>query len=139
VEDKQVELSRILLTRVNRFGEPLDGFIHLYDLFGVRMGPSLVILAACETSGGPSERGEAILGLARGFLEAGVTGLMTTSSTLDEESTSYFMKHFFDALMQIPGTSPSSALLAARRAMAEKSRWNDAYYWGSLTLISGVS
>ena len=139
VEDKQVELSRILLTRVNRFGEPLDGFIHLYDLFGVRMGPSLVILAACETSGGPSERGEAILGLARGFLEAGVTGLMTTSSTLDEESTSYFMKHFFDALMQTPGTSPSSALLAARRAMAEKSRWNDAYYWGSLTLISGVS
>jgi CHAT domain-containing protein/tetratricopeptide (TPR) repeat protein len=141
VADRPAELSRIVLTMVNRHGQPLDGLIHLPDLFGVRMNSSLVILAACEGSGGPSERGDAVLGLARGFLQAGVAGLMTTAqASLDEESTAYLLKYFFDALLSDPASSPPRALLLARRAIAGNERWHaDEYYWGSLGLISGVS
>src|SRR5262249_46021019 len=70
VDDRRPDLSRLLLAA--SADDPV-GAVFATDLSRTRFGNvSLVVLSACETAGGPVNRVEGVVGLARAFLSAGV-------------------------------------------------------------------
>jgi CHAT domain-containing protein len=136
-DDLQPELSSLAMTAVTKDGKPADGLVRVYDLLG-RHWNAFVVLSGCETGSGREVDGEGLIGLSRGFLEAGATGLLAASQRVDAEGSAFLMKEFFGALLRTGAAiTPSAALLHARRALALSARWKDPYFWGSFFLISG--
>lgn len=51
-------------------------------------------LSACETGGGEARAGEGVLGLRRGFAQAGAENLLMTLWPIDDETTVEIMLSF---------------------------------------------
>jgi len=137
-DDLQPELSSIAMTAVDGNGRPVDGLVRLYEILGHHWN-AFVVLSGCETAAGKEMRGEGLIGLSYGFLEAGATGLLASSAKIDAEASAFLMSEFLGALLKADGSvAPAEALLDARRAVARSVRWKDPYYWGSFFLISGA-
>ena len=60
-------------------------------------GTRLVVLAACDTGMGEALAGEGVLGLRRGFIQAGTQNLLLTLWPVDDEATAGFMPEFYAA------------------------------------------
>jgi CHAT domain-containing protein/tetratricopeptide (TPR) repeat protein len=74
----------------------------------------LVVLSACDTGTGDAEAGEGVLGLRRGFAEAGAQNLLLTLWTADDAETAKLMEAFYHEALQTG--NPSSALAHVQRA-----------------------
>ena len=59
-------------------------------------GHPLIILSACETGGVEIQTGDEVFGLARGFIEAGASGLLITGWPITDESAADFTKFFYE-------------------------------------------
>ena len=59
----------------------------------------LVVLSACETGRGLA-RGGGLLGMGRGFLAAGASGLVVTLWRVSDEATAQFVESFYTHLSQ---------------------------------------
>src|SRR5262249_59490636 len=57
------ELSGVVLSLVDRQGEPQDGFLQLYDVYNLDLPAELVVLSACQTGLGKAICGEGRVGL----------------------------------------------------------------------------
>jgi len=136
-DDRQPELSSLVLSMVDSEGRPSDGLIRLYDVYDLKLNAALVVLSACETAAGRDVRGEGLIGLARGFLYAGASGLLASAQPVDGEASAALTRAFFGAMLGPKKLTPSGALLEARRSVAGVGRWKDPYYWGALELIAG--
>jgi CHAT domain-containing protein len=55
----------------------------------------LVTLSACDTGEGESNNGEGVMGLRRGFLEAGAQNLLMTLWAVNDQATADVMKDFY--------------------------------------------
>jgi tetratricopeptide (TPR) repeat protein len=60
-------------------------------------GTWLVTLSACDTGSGQAKAGEGVLGLRRGFLQAGAQHLLMTLWPISDETTVQIMTDFYDA------------------------------------------
>jgi len=136
-DDRQPELSSIVLSMVDERGLAIDGLVHVYDLYDLTLGPALVILSACESASGREVRGEGIIGLSRGFLFAGASGILVSPLKIDAEGSAFLISAFLRELLGPARLPPSKALLEARKTLARSARWKDPYYWGSFVLTSG--
>src|SRR5262249_47005064 len=68
---KRPELSGIVLADQDPDGRPRPGFLSLADISSMRLSAELVVLSACRTALGKEVRGEGLVGLTRGFMDAG--------------------------------------------------------------------
>jgi CHAT domain-containing protein len=127
------ELSGLVLSLVDRQGRSRDGFVRLFDIYEMRLRSDLVVLSACETSIGPTTRGEGMIGLSRGFLAAGSRRVLASLWKVDDRATSEFMRHFYSALLQRNATA-AGALASARKAMRSDPAWKSPYYWAAFVL-----
>jgi tetratricopeptide (TPR) repeat protein len=134
-DDREPELSSLVFSLIDRDGHAIDGFFRLYEVYDSKISPAFVVLSACETAAGKSVRGEGLIGLSRGFLFAGASGLLASLFRVDDEATSVFVTGFLEHLLGPDRRSPSSAALAARRDLAVSTRWKDPYYWGAFVLM----
>jgi len=57
----------------------------------------LVVLSACDTGLGEARSGEGVLGLRRGFIQAGAKNLLMTLWPIDDERTAEFIAGFYTA------------------------------------------
>jgi CHAT domain-containing protein/tetratricopeptide (TPR) repeat protein len=80
----------------------------------------LVVLSACDTGGGQAENGEGVIGLRRGFAEAGAQNLLMTLWTADDAETAGLMQAFYREALQ-SGDAPA-ALARVQRASLEDAR-----------------
>ena len=80
----------------------------------------LVVLSACDTGGGEARAGEGVLGLRRGFAEAGAQNLLMTLWTADDAETANLMEAFYREALQ-SGDAPG-ALARVQRASLEELR-----------------
>jgi CHAT domain-containing protein len=80
----------------------------------------LVALSACDTGGGEARAGEGVLGLRRGFAEAGAQNLLMTLWTADDAETADLMEAFYREALR-SGDAPG-ALARVQRASLDELR-----------------
>jgi CHAT domain-containing protein len=131
INTRHPELSGIVLSLVDEWGQPRDGFLRLHEIYNLKLDADLVVLSACQTALGKEVRGEGLVGLARGFMYAGSPRVVASLWKVDDRATAELMTLFYRAMLgqKLP---PAAAL---RRAQAEMSKkWPSPYYWAGFTL-----
>ncbi len=108
-----------------------DGFITVKDICSQKLKADLVTLSACETGLNKIFAGDEILGLARGFLSAGVKSLILSLWTVSDEATAELMNDFYQNLQR--GASVSASLRAAQNNFIK--RGAHPYFWSPFALI----
>jgi tetratricopeptide (TPR) repeat protein len=75
-----------------------DGIVTAEEAGGLKLdGTWLVVLSACETGSGEARAGEGVMGLRRGFIQAGAQNLLMTLWPISDETTVQIMFDFYDA------------------------------------------
>jgi tetratricopeptide (TPR) repeat protein len=75
-----------------------DGIVTAEDVGGLKLdGTWLVVLSACDTGGGEARAGEGVMGLRRGFVQAGAQNLLMTLWPISDQTTVQIMLDFYDA------------------------------------------
>src|ERR1700680_2887738 len=75
-----------------------DGILTAEDVSTLDMhGTWLVTLSACDTGSGEARAGEGVMGLRRGFIQAGAQNLLMTLWPISDEVTVQIMSDFYDA------------------------------------------
>jgi CHAT domain-containing protein len=91
-----------------------DGIITAEDVSALDLKATwLVILSACDTGSGKAKAGEGVLGLRRGFVQAGVQNLLLTLWPISDEATVQIMVDFYDAVRKT--ANPPQALADVQR------------------------
>ncbi|HMW03237.1 MAG TPA: CHAT domain-containing protein, partial [Acidobacteriota bacterium] len=125
------ELSGLILSQVNRNGEPENGFLSLTDVFNLRLNADLVVLSACQTALGKDYWGEGMVGLTRGFLYAGTNRVMSSLWMVDDSATSELMAEFYRRMLGKDRLSPAAALRAAQLRMLSRPNRKHPFYWAA--------
>jgi CHAT domain-containing protein len=76
-------------------------------------GTWLVTLAACETALGEARASEGVMGLRRGFVQAGAHNVLLTLWQVGDEESARFMADFYAAVAE--ARSPAEALARVQR------------------------
>ncbi|MEQ8999449.1 MAG: tetratricopeptide repeat protein [Coleofasciculus sp. B1-GNL1-01] len=127
------ELSGVVLSLVDKQGNPKSGFLRLHDIFNLNLPAELVVLSACQTGLGEEIRGEGLVGLTRGFMYAGAPRLVVSLWNVDDAATAEFMTRFYQ-LMLNEGLKPAQALRETQLQMQQETQWKSPYYWAAFTL-----
>jgi len=127
------ELSGLMLSAVDATGRPREGFLGLADLYDLDLAADLVVLSACQTGVGKEIRGEGLMGLTRGFLNAGVPRVVASLWKVEDRTTAQLMSRFYRALWG-RGLSPAAALREAQRSLRRDPRYRAAHSWAGFVL-----
>jgi CHAT domain-containing protein len=85
-----------------------DGIVTAEEAGGLKLdGTWLVVLSACETGSGEAHAGEGVMGLRRGFIQAGAQNLLMTLWPISDETTVRIMLDFYDAALK-SGNAPQA-------------------------------
>lgn len=128
LNSKQPDLSGLVLSLVDKDGNPKRGFLLAHEIYSLDLPAELVVLSACETGLGRDVRGEGMIGLTRSFMYAGVPRLVVSLWKVDDRGTSELMKRFYRILFEAD-VSPAKALRCAQISMIDDPRWSSPYYW----------
>jgi len=75
-----------------------DGIVTAEEVGGLKLnGTWLVVLSACETGSGEARAGEGVMGLRRGFIQAGAQNLLMTLWPINDQATVRIMLDFYEA------------------------------------------
>ncbi len=110
VNNSQPMLSKLVFYQNQDTVE--DGMLNTYELFSMDLNAGLAVLSACNTGSGKLLKGEGIMNLARGFIYAGVPGIVMTMWSVDDESSAEIVKKFYEYLED--GKSKDEALRQAK-------------------------
>src|SRR5262249_10159160 len=126
-------LSSVVLSLVDRSGRPRDGFVMLPDVYDMTLNAEVVVLSGCQTALGKDVVGEGPIGLARGFMYAGVPRVVASLWQVDDLATAELMKRFYRGVL-LEKLTPGAALRAAQRQLAATRRWRSPYFWAPFVL-----
>jgi len=108
-----------------------DGWLSLYDIYGLRLKARLVSLSACQSGRSWVGGGDEMVGLVRGFLYAGASSLVVSLWPVHDSTTADLMSSFYRSLRA--GELPAAAL---RAAMLEvRASHPHPYHWAPFVLI----
>ena len=133
VDLEHPELSGMVLSRVDKKGNPQDGYLRLHDIYDLNLSAELVVLSACETGVGKQVKGEGLIALTRGFMYAGATSVVASLWKVDDASTAALMAQFYREMF-INGRKPSAALREAQVYISKQRAWRSPYYWAGFVL-----
>jgi CHAT domain-containing protein len=108
-----------------------DGWLSLYDLYSMRLRASLVTLSACETGLSEVLAGDELVGLARGFFQAGAASVVVSLWAVNDTSTAALMQRFYRHLDA--GRSPAAAMRLGQIEMRRE--YAHPYYWAPFVVI----
>ncbi|HET9157244.1 MAG TPA: CHAT domain-containing protein, partial [Myxococcaceae bacterium] len=130
---KRPELSGIVLSEGDASGRPRPGFLSLADISGMRLSAELVVLSACRTALGKEVRGEGLVGLTRGFMDAGARRVVGSLWSVPDAPTAALMSRFY-ALLLDEGRSPAEALRGAQLSLRHQRRFSAPEAWAGFVL-----
>lgn len=136
VNDRQPELSGIVLSMINKRGQDQDGYLTLRDIYHLDLPVQLVVVSACRTGIGKQVRGEGLIGLTRGFMHAGARSVVVSLWKVDDEATAEFMTRFYSHMLGKNKLPPATALRKAKSEMQAHAneRWRAPFYWAGFVL-----
>ncbi len=138
IDAERPALSGLALSMVDEKGNAREGFLHLHDIYNLRLDADLVVLSGCRTALGREVRGEGLIGLARGFQYAGARRVLASLWRVEDRATAALMERFYRALW-IDKLAPAAALRAAQLHIRQQRRWRDPYYWAGFVLAGDWS
>lgn len=133
LDDKRPELSSIVLSLVDKGGNPQDGYLRLNDIYNLNLPVEMVVLSACRTGVGKEVKGEGIIGLTRGFMYAGAARVVASLWKVDTDDTAALMGLFYQQMLKYH-KSPSAALQAAQVEMMNRPGKSEPYHWAGFVL-----
>jgi CHAT domain-containing protein/tetratricopeptide (TPR) repeat protein len=133
INNEHPELSGIVFSLFDPQGHSQDGFLRLHDIYNLHLPADLVVLSACSTGLGKDVRGEGLIGLTRGFMYAGASGVVASLWKVDDEATAELMKLFYEGMFK-RGLSPAAALREAQLKMSQQKAWQSPYYWAGFVI-----
>jgi CHAT domain-containing protein len=115
--------------------------LYLHELYSMRLEQQpLVILSACETASGLQSGSEGLLSLARGFMYAGSSGIVSSLWKADDRITAYLMQRLHGYLQK--GMAVEQALQKAKTDLLNDetidARYKSPAYWGQFIYIGSV-
>jgi len=131
LNDKNPELSGLVLSMFNKRGQPQDGYLTLRDIYNLDLPVHLVVVSACETGVGRPVRGEGLIALTRGFMNAGAQSIVVSLWRVEDEETAELMKRFYTHLFSKDKPSPAAALRQAKLEMKDNYH---PYHWAGFVL-----
>ncbi|MCG8604051.1 CHAT domain-containing protein, partial [bacterium] len=136
-KDDRPLYSKIVLARQSASLE--DGYLQTYEVFNLELDAGLVVLSACNTLSGKLRTGEGVIGIARAFQHAGVPSLIASLWNVDDESTAFIMRAFYENLKA--GHKKNRALQLAKLDYLRSSDAysKDPFYWAPFVLIGDPS
>jgi tetratricopeptide (TPR) repeat protein len=85
-----------------------NGIVTAEEVGGLKLdGTWLVVLSACDTGSGEARAGEGVMGLRRGFIQAGGQNLLMTLWPISDQTTVKIMLDFYDAALK-SGNAPQA-------------------------------
>jgi CHAT domain-containing protein len=120
--------------RLSPAGED-GGLLYLDEIFSLRLGAELVVLAACESGRGELVGGEGLVSVARAFLYAGARSLVVSLWEVGDRSTAELMEAFYAELRQ--GRPVPDALRRTKLAFIHSDRvaQRQPFRWAPFVLI----
>jgi CHAT domain-containing protein len=109
IDEERPERSAILLTPA---GDD-DGLLQIRELVSLDLQGRVVVLSACRSASGALLEGEGVMGLARGFFQAGARTVVGSLWALRDDETERVFRGFYSHLAE--GRTVAAALAAARR------------------------
>ncbi|QIR38302.1 CHAT domain-containing protein [Tolypothrix sp. PCC 7910] len=131
VNQEQPQLSGIVLSLVDKKGNPISGYLRLADLFNQDYPAELIVLSACETGLGKNINGEGLVGLTRGLMYAGAARVAVSLWQVSDEGTSILMQEFYKQMLQ-QNKTPAAAMRAAQIKLWQDGR--SPYEWAGFTV-----
>jgi CHAT domain-containing protein len=110
-----------------------DAYLTLYDLYQMRLPAELVTLSGCSTGLNVVAKGDELLGLVRGLLNAGANSLLLSLWDVQDRTTSELMTAFYVRLRT--SSNKAAALQGAMQELREQ--YPHPYYWAPFILIGG--
>lgn len=133
INNKHPELSGIVLSLFDSQGRAQDGFLRLHDIYNLHLPVDLIVLSACSTGLGKDVKGEGLVGLTRGFMYAGASGVVASLWKVDDDATAALMKYFYEGMFQ-EGLTPAAALRQAQMKLSRQKSWQSPYYWAGFII-----
>jgi CHAT domain-containing protein len=129
-----------LLTSVGASGY---GLIEASQLFDTQLKARVVVLSACDTAGGGkldeartglADGGDALSGLARGFIYAGARNVLATEWKVDAATSSSEINGFFQGA-GLPNAGLGRALADAQKQIYDQPETAHPFYWAAFVLV----
>lgn len=114
-----------------------DGFLQLYEVYGLRLNTELAVLSTCESFAGKRVAGEGVFALSRGFLIAGSRRVVASQWRVEDTSTAHLMEEFYRRLTGSPPSGSASyarSLRDAKRALRGRPEYAAPAFWGAFVL-----
>lgn len=112
-----------------------DRVMYLDELYTADISAELVVLSACQTNVGKLAPGEGVLGLSRGFIQAGAESVVASLWNVNAKAGGEILTGFYDELGS--NTPRSTALHRAQHRFltspGTRDRGKNPYYWAGLT------
>lgn len=122
IDEQDSKLNKIFLT---------DDYLSDSDLYNMELHAELAVLSACNTGSGKLIKGEGVMSLARGFINAGCSSTLISMWSVDDCATSDIMFNFYEGIKA--GLTKEKALKAAKLKYLEtvdKAKMHP-YYWAA--------
>jgi CHAT domain-containing protein/Tfp pilus assembly protein PilF len=133
LDDKNPELSGLVLSLVDERGQPRDGFLGLREIYNLNLPVDLVVLSGCQTGLGKEMQGEGLIGLTRGFMYAGASRVVASLWSVSDAATAELMAEFYRS-MEENGMPPAAALRSAQIKMWKQKIWRSPYFWAGFQI-----
>jgi CHAT domain-containing protein/tetratricopeptide (TPR) repeat protein len=134
LDSRQPDLSGIVFSLVDAKGAPREGFLRLHEIYGLDLKAGLVVLSACETGAGKDLRGEGLIGIAHGFLSAGVPQLVVSLWKVEDRSTAELMRRLYEQIFN-EGLPTGAALRRAQLSMLKEPQWSAPHHWAGFIFL----
>lgn len=112
-----------------------DGLLEAWEVMNLRLNADLVVLSACETAQGNSNKGEGLIGLSWVFAVANVPRVAASLWKVESASTAELMIEFHRQMRSLPKKTVSKSLQAAMITQSRKSNHRHPFYWSGFITI----
>jgi len=119
-----------------------DGKLYAKDLYTLTLNSDLIVLSACQTGLGPIMHGEGTISLARGFIYAGSSSVISSLWNVREKSNMKIILQFYKGLKD--GQTKDQSLREAKLKYlasigSENQEKAHPFYWAPMVCIGDMS
>jgi CHAT domain-containing protein len=127
----------LILTPPNEQSEEDDGYLSASEVAALKLDADWVILSACNTAAGGSDKAEALSGLARAFFYAGARALLVSHWSVDSVATVKLITSAVGTITRDNTIGRAEALRRSMLAMIDQGEPREAHpaFWAPFIVV----